>query len=156
MGLQIDHKSSSGRLCGCPRRLQGSEDGKVGASAVLARQTKGFLSEITVSLFIELSFVITRLWLENTNVERVFEINSRSQRIDFAVAPWGDSRHPPDGGAQRCTRHPTTRARSAGDFQTGWFGQPFRYLEFYKDQQWTTKRYRIGPRGDRVCCSVRF
>ena len=45
------------------------------------------LSEITVSLFIELSFVITRLWLENTNVERVFEINSRSQRIDFAVAP---------------------------------------------------------------------
>ena len=59
----------------------------MGASAVLTRQTKGFLSEITVSLFIEHSFVITRLWLENMNVERVFEINSRSQRIDFAVAP---------------------------------------------------------------------
>ncbi|MEC7977761.1 MAG: hypothetical protein VX189_02430 [Planctomycetota bacterium] len=48
---------------------------------------KGFLSEITVSSFIEHSFVITRLWLENMNVERVFESNSCSERIDFAVAP---------------------------------------------------------------------
>ena len=59
----------------------------MGASAVLTRQTKGFLYEIVVSSFIEHSFVITRLWLENMNVERVFESNSRSQRVDFAVAP---------------------------------------------------------------------